>query len=547
MIPSTLGPFAAYFLRIQRSRLRQMIRGYRKLKAAGRMGAITAVKQELTTHSLNLHERHFSSTVMGAGISSGELVVRQYLLVRVGGTNLNQALLMSVGKPNGKVVYAMPSEWFGVVEKNGFQVDHLRSSMLWGLYVCMFFIFGIIKAAKIALTLSRNKDIQPQGAQPYAYLADLALNNMPNSDKEQLQRNIICWYAQWEGKSSGVTEIHHSVEESSSNSIGSFKLTYQSGPLPDLTSTTELARYIIWSGMAFLISAIDLLRGRWWHAFLLNQAALAAQARVVPSGLLAREYLFHNSNWIYRPLWTYEAMQVGAKILFYFYSTNTQSFNDVDKCLPPPYGWKATNWPWYLVWDHYQENFIRNAIGDKYKVLIVGEIWFNEEKSEKIDIPKASAIAVFDVSSFRTLKYRSLGLDYEYYVPQVSVGFLEDIQAVLDEFGISMAFKRKRDIGRFAHPVYRSAVKQIEVESNVICIPPSVSASRLIENSLAVISMPYTSTALIAANKGIPSVYYDSGAKVVRDDCAAHGIPVLIGKQELRNWLRNTVLQTVAA
>lgn len=544
MTPTIFKPLAGCFLRIRRSRLRQVMRGYRKLKAEGRLGVIAAVKQELTTHSLNLHERHFSSTVMGAGILSGELVVRQYLLVRLGGTNLNRALLMSAGKPNGKVVYAMPSEWCGVVEKNGFQVDRLRSSVLWGFYICAIFIFGIIKTAKVALTFFRSKDTDSHGAKPYAYFADLAPNNLPNFDGEELPRNITCWYAQWEGKSSGVVAIHHSVTGSDAKSIGSFKLTYQSGPLPDLTGTTELARYIVWSSMAFLISAIDLLRGRWWHALLLNQAALAAQARVVSSELLAKEYLFHNSDWIYRPLWTYEVMQVGAIIIFYFYSTNCQPFNDVDKCLPPPYGWSASNWPCYLVWDHYQEKFIRDATDGQYKILNVGEIWFSDDVSEKIDLPKRNTIAVFDVQPHRTTKYRLLGLGYDYYVPQVSLGFLEDIQAVLEEFGIGMAFKKKRDIGRLAHPVYRSAEELIQTKSNVISIPPSVSASRLIEKSLAVISMPFTSTALLGFNQGKPSVYYDSCGNVVRNDCAAHGIPVLIGREELRSWLRNTVMQT---
>lgn len=144
---------------------------------------------------------------------------------------------------------------------------------------------------------------------------------------------------------------------------------------------------------------------------------------------------------------------------------------------------------------------------------------------------------------FRVSKYQSFGFDYDYYVPQTSLGFLQDIQLVLSEFGIDMAFKRKRDIGRYAHPVYRAAVEVIEAESNVISIPSSVSASRLIEKSLAVISMPYTSTALLGFNQGKPSVYYDSVGNVVRDDCAAHGIPVLIGRDELRYWISSTVLQ----
>jgi polysaccharide biosynthesis PFTS motif protein len=507
------------------------------------MGVIAAVKQELTTHSLNLHERHFSSTVMGAGKMSGELVVRQYLLVRVGGTNLNQALLMSAGKPNVKVVYAMPSEWFGVVERYGFQVDRLRSSVLWGLYVCALFSYGVIKAVKVAGTISSAKGNRHQFIRPHAYFADLVPNNLPKTDEEELGRNITSWYVQWEGKSLGIGAIHHSVSESSAKSIGSFEVNYQPSPLPGLTSIAELARYSFLAGKALLISAVDLIRGRWWHALLLNQAALAVQARVVSSGLLAKEYLFHNSSWIYRPLWTYEAEQVGAVILLYFYSTNVQSFNDVDKSLPPPYGWKASNWPCYLVWDRYQKNFILDATGDRHKVSIVGGIWFSDEGTEKIDITKRETIAVFDVQPFRVSKYRSLGLDYEYYVPQTSIQFLEDIQAVLDEFGIDMAFKRKRDIGKLAHPVYRSAVELIEAKSNVTSISSSVSATRLIENSLAVISMPYTSTALLGVYRGKPSIYYDSGGKVVRDDCAAHGIPVLIGREELRHWLSNTVLQ----
>ena len=513
--------------------------GYRNLKVAGRMGSITAVKQELTAFKLNLHERHFSSAVMGAGLSRGELVVRQYLLVRIGGISLNKALLLSAGKPNSKVVYYMPSAWFGILEKHGFQVDRWRSSVLWGLYVCLLLIYGLIKITNVVSKYFFKKNSHLQRVKPHAYFADLELSNLPSSNKQGIGRNIIWWYARWKGKSSDIEAIHHSVAKSSTNIVGDFELAYQSGPLPDLTSVNELVRFIMWSVIALLISSVDLLRGRWWHAFSLNQAALAAQLRIVPSRLLAKEYFFHNSNWIYRPLWTYEAEQNGALIYFYFYSTNIRSFNDINKYLPPPYGWKASNWPCYLVWNHYQEKFLRRATGSQFKVLIVGEIWFNDEETDTVCISKFRTIAVFDVQPQRASIYRLLGLDYEYYIPQVALPFLEDIQAVLNEFGLDMAIKRKREIGKLAHPIYRSATKKIELRENVISISPTISASRVIEKSLAVISMPFTSTALIGVHQGKPSVYYDASAKVLRDDYAAHGIPVLIGKDELRAWVRN--------
>ena len=72
-------------------------------------------------------------------------------------------------------------------------------------------------------------------------------------------------------------------------------------------------------------------------------------------------------------------------------------------------------------------------------------------------------------------------------------------------------------------------------------VAPEFSAIRVIQASCAVISMPFTSTALIARSLGVPSVYYDPSGIVKRDDRAAHGIEILIGRHELERWLKETV------
>ena len=38
-----------------------------------------------------------------------------------------------------------------------------------------------------------------------------------------------------------------------------------------------------------------------------EEAMLASKIRYQDQALLAKEYYFHNSNWMYKPLWTYEA------------------------------------------------------------------------------------------------------------------------------------------------------------------------------------------------------------------------------------------------
>jgi len=64
---------------------------------------------------------------------------------------------------------------------------------------------------------------------------------------------------------------------------------------------------------------------------------------------------------------------------------------------------------------------------------------------------------------------------------------------------------------------------------------------RVIESSCAVISMPFTSTAIIAREIGKPSVYYDPTGGLQPDDRAAHGIPILSTVEELEAWLSSYV------
>ena len=74
-------------------------------------------------------------------------------------------------------------------------------------------------------------------------------------------------------------------------------------------------------------------------------------------------------------------------------------------------------------------------------------------------------------------------------------------------------------------------------------VEPDISAIRVIESSVAVISMPFTSTALIAREMGKPSVYYDPTGLLQKDDRAAHGIEVLSNTDELNSWLSAVIVK----
>jgi polysaccharide biosynthesis PFTS motif protein len=515
-----------------------VIRGYRLLKESGKINRIAALQEALTEENLRLTSAHFSPYLMGVnGYLVGEIVVRQYLLVRIVGHSLNQALLFALGKPDGKVIYPLPKVWRKTIANYGFDVANFRSGLLWQLYIFLAFLYGIFQIAKIFFVGLKSLIYKPTKQKKYVYFANLKSENLPAADPAQKSYDIVSWYLQWKGKVNNVGAIHHSASNVLIQSIDDVDLVFQQDILPSLSGLKVIFNYAFWGIGASFIALLDCFRGRWWHALILNQAALSKQARCLQPEFLADEYLFHNSGWIYRPLWSYDAEKAGSIITFYFYSTNCESFKNRDGYEPIPYGWKAINWSRYLVWDEYQADFIRRSIGEMAHIVIVGPIWFSG-RSAKIEQNQALKIAIFDVTPHRNSSYSILGQRNEFYTPSNANLFLKDIIRLSAKHNLKLLWKKKREIGRLAHPAHRFFLNHIINQKNLILINPEVSALSVIESSSAVISMPFTSAAIIAVNLGKPSIYFDPSKTVLKDDRAAHGIEVVYEISELEEWLK---------
>jgi polysaccharide biosynthesis PFTS motif protein len=516
------------------------MRGYRALKQSGRLDRIAVVKNELTEFPLGLSGEQFSSLIMGCGSASGEVVVRQYLLIRVGGLNLNRALLLALGKKRGRVIHPLPKVWREVLTRHGFQVANIRSAILWQCYVCAALLYGVAKIGMIAFAGLRSDKRATLNQKCYAYFADLGQGNLPKVVNGSQSHDVISWYLQWEGIKPDIEVICHGVAHSLPDKVGDIAILTQHRPLPALIGWRSIIKYAAWGLLASVFAALDCLRGRWWTALLLNQAALAAQARTLPAKFLAREYLFHNSGWIYRPLWTYEAERLGSAISLYFYSTNCEAFKLPDGYPSLPYGWRAMNWPRYLVWDEHQADFVRRSVGKLANISVVGPIWFQSSAAQMPRFDKPG-VAVFDITPHRFSRYCTLGADREFFTPAVANPFLLHMSDAIQRHGVLMLWKRKRNIGRTAHPQYRYLANRLAENSHVVSVDPDISAILVIESSVAVISMPFTSTALIAREMGKPSIYYDPTGLLQRGDRAAHGIPILSGTEELDAWISSFV------
>ena len=200
------------------------------------------------------------------------------------------------------------------------------------------------------------------------------------------------------------------------------------------------------------------------------------------------------------------------------------------------------NWSRYLVWNEQQADFIRRCVGSQANIEIVGPIWFSTTAAKLPSLP-ANLIAVFDIQPRRTSIYSGLGIPIEYYIPSICNQFILDIHNLALKCNWIMAWKCKRKIGSAVHPSYNAMSLKLVSSPNLISIDPDIAALRVIEASAIVISMPFTSTALIARSLGKPSYYYDPSGFVQKDDRAAHGISVISGREELLQLFHSDVFK----
>ena len=519
-----------------RVRLKRAMRGYRRLKAAGEIGRVAAVKEALT-NTPACQPAASAMRFLGVDNVEAELAVRQFLLVRRVATGLGEALLESVGNHDAPVRYALPMKWRQVLRSHGFPVAEGLSALLWAGFSALYLANGLFTVFKLALANAAGL-VGAKGRTHgrYVYFDALGTGNLPSAGNDGDNYDIVNWYLGWAQRAPDIDQVCHGVANAGARFTGSTPVVSMRSPLLPIDSRAASARFFLWGAVSGCAALLGLLRGNWWPALMLGEAAKAAQVRFQEPVLLARDYLFHNSNWIYRPLWTYEAERKGARVIFYFYSTNCEKFRHAGAYPSLAYGWQAMTWPRYIVWDEYQAAFVRRAAGAAAQIDVVGSISFSSGDKVLQALP-AHFIAVFDVQPMRDAVYQPLGIDFEYYVPGNANHFLMDIQSATSGTGQIMVLKRKRNVGSKVHPSYVNTINSLSKSDNYLEIDPDTAATALIAQCSGVVSAPFTSTALIGRDLGKPSVYYDPHGVCEKDDRAAHGIPIVSGRMELLAWL----------
>ena len=526
------------FKLLSRARMRATIRGYMFLKRNGTIGLVRDIRNDLAWRQFSVNGENTSVRIFGAAFSQAEFVARQYLLERLLGPAFNKCLMCAIGR-HSSVAYPLPPEWRTAIASHGIRVNGVLSRIMWLGYLCKHLIRGFYVLAEVLLKSLTYalRGITPQGI--YAYLYGLSGANLPRQGASGVSYDICTWYASWRGRDADISVIAHGVAATEQRAQD-LPVRFIPAPYYLLRSMAGFVKLITCIFVAGIEAVVSLMLGRWWNVLLFAESVRAQAVRLCASERLPRDCLFHYSGSLYRPLWTYELEVKGGKIASYFYSTYEQP-KLPNKAYEPQQGdWGPTTWPLFLVWDKYQDEQLRRNISSHFRTIITGPIPFSSGAELVLSMPEKS-VAVFDIQAHRPsahLPFSTLG-DYFATNPDCSERFLEDIQQVLADSGLVMAFKKKREIKNAGRKSYTKLVEKLSKKPNFVIVPPEVSAMQLVGQCAAVISMPFTSTALYWREQNIPSAYYDPTGWIQRDDRAAHGIPLLLSINELREWIFN--------
>lgn len=530
--------FFKYFFKKEIRKFRKISKGYRLLKDSNQLDFLDNLKIELTNTSLNSRINSSKLIKPHSEVVLLEVSVRQFILQRFIGINFNKEILLCLADKNKKFSYPLPAEWQNRVAENGIKVNKFVCSFLWTIQMFRLWLYAFYEAARQSInSLKLFSNSKKEINETFVYFDSLAESNIPIISGNY-EYGILSWYLK-HFDSKRIAYLAHAVP-TRNNIILNDKIKVKNIGCPILPPLTYTS-LILFLGHSFfnlIRSFFLLILGKWWNVLLLRDSFYSKIINLNKGKGIAVHYLFHNSNWIYRPLWTYTAEKYNSQIYFYFYSTNIERFKKANKSNRIANSWDLISWSNFLVWDQYQADFIHKVSKHSVKIEIVGPISFVFSEVTHIEVPE-NTIAVFDVQPVRSVYYESLGLDQDFYVPEITNIFLTDVFESVSSTQLHIAFKKKRNIGKLAHSKYVNELKRISKLFVFFNIDPSIPAELIIAKSKAVISMPFTSTALLGKAIGKPSVFYDPSGLVIKDDPAAHGIEVINNKTDLVEWLKN--------
>lgn len=535
-----------FFLIKKKNNIRRIIRGYHNFKKSNKLYIFRKIKGEATNIKFDFDKSYLSILKIfykEFRIIDLDIAFAQFVFQKISFRNLNKKICQNFFIKSS-ITYPLPKEYINLLKKNNIFINPKQSTILWKFYCLLLWFYGNFTI--LVIFMKSLKNIFSKMTKCDLFFIQIKKQNLPFRSKLSSRKSydLCSWFINYFSKE-GTYVKNVSYDNRKINSFSHDDINFYSSDLPYfyIKDIISLIKFIFDGLVLSIVSLIFLIIGRWHSSFFLSEIFKTIAFKKCNKNKISKNYLFHFSETIYKPLWTYLAKQFDINVILYFYSTYDAPSDKKNSDIDRSYEFGNFNWNHVLVWDDKQENLLKKFINKSskdIKIKIVGPIWFND-MNFNLDNKKFFRVLIFDMEIQRQSLHFGWGeiAEYNNYKPNFNIKFLSDIISVFKNKNVQFLLKRKRRIGKNVASNYSKLIKKFSEKYNFIEINQDTSPKYLIEVSDLIITAPFTSANLYKKDLLKNNIYYDPVNYVEENDAAARNILILKGLNELKRFEEN--------
>jgi|LakMenEpi03Aug12_release.lakeMendotaPanAssembly.Ray.scaffolds.fasta_scaffold134825_2 polysaccharide biosynthesis PFTS motif protein len=444
----------------------------------------------------------------------------------------------ALSKINGRSgIHPIPPEWFQILESSGFKINKFLSKFLWKLSLYKKGSKSSVKILQQLLNFRAHEFTidQLKGTSQISAWSNSIDKNYFQSDKVNLYtfKNWLDMKSPISGKLITLHDAHFPSKKASDNSIDQ---SFQVGSIQILRGLrsqyfTDLLAILLFGTMQSILGKPEFLS-------IGHDLALALRVQASDKQQLPDYIFFTESDGIIKPLWANAAEERGANVVVIFFSACDSPMLRSE--VSPSFEiYKCSSWQKFWVVDETQRALLESKIGiGNAEYTVVGFPWRTDERIHTVT-PSKKLIAIFDYENIEGFYTFSTLNDVGYCGSEKEIRFLNDILDISQSFDLEILHKPKREISSNRRSQsYRETLIRLEEKSSYRRISADVSPNQLIEMADYVISLPVTSTAIIAKYAGKNSIYYDPVGLLDPSDICLRDVLLVQSRESLKKWFQ---------
>jgi polysaccharide biosynthesis PFTS motif protein len=512
----------------------EVISAYKFAETNLLISKIHGIKKEMYFQKIKLYYNIFNAYVFSTSHDNVQYSISQFFNLNLLNNELNKKILLSQYNKK-RFSHPLPLEYILILKSKNININRLYSLIKYTLYVYKSFIFGFFyNLILLKNILFRNKP--KLSINKAVFFSDLQENCIPFENDNNVY-NIINWFIS-NNKTDEIVEIRHNINSKKDFIKEGIQIKSEINSVDYIQTIEAKLNFLFWTINAIFYNIFCLITFRLHSVLLYNEACYAKIYKLIDIEYLPKEIYFSISSFQFKPLWTYIAENKDIKVINYSYASSFQGFKTKEGYVDQEYLYDNTRWKNIYYWSEDYYNYVKSRVPENVSVNLVKPIYYSDS-NYILDKFSTKYVGVFDVTPLEDYISCLFIPEIQYRNFKNAVLFLNDIYeaALLNNF--ILLWKRKRNFNANHSQEYIEFCLEFEKRKNIVVIDPNASAFKIIKMCKICVSMPFTSTGVIAKNYNINSIYYDPSGKLYLDDRGAQGIKVINDKNDLKNYFKN--------